>query len=258
MIRIIAYQIAENINIRKFKSEYTGNLITSSSFELFYQQKEGYIYILNYGVVVFANIEEIERSNFVQHLKTYSNNILDTRHQEDFIIEKSENKNLNFSYNSISVPEINTDLIRIVLLQVAQSTALDFYLEKSQQLLSDISGFTHELESKGKLNATRKSLLKFIGRTINTKNRIIDDLYVIDSPPVVWENELLGKVNDGLAKTFDINIRYREIEYMLKGIEDTLAILIDLVEARNSHTLEWIIIILILIEVVDMVITKFI
>ena len=88
MIKIIAYQIAENTNIKKIKAEYTGILINSNSFELFYRYKEGYVFVLNYGVVVFANVDDVERSAFIHLLTKYCINHLENRLQEDFLIEK--------------------------------------------------------------------------------------------------------------------------------------------------------------------------
>lgn len=257
MIHIAAYQVAENIYIKKFKAEYTGDLINSTSFELFYKYNTGYIYVLNYGVVVFANIEEIYRSTFIKLLKDYCENPLEKRHSEDFNIYESQEKSPVFSYNTLSVPKIDDNLIRIAMLQVAQSTALDFYLERSQQLFDETAKLTNQLEKHGKLLITRKNLLQFIGKTLNTKNRIIDSLYVFDADPLVWEDELLGNVNAGLAKMFDIHTRFKELEYMLKNVESNLSTFIELNDTNTSHRLEWIIIILILFEVFHLIFSWF-
>lgn len=141
-------------------------------------------------------------------LTKYYINHLDNRLQEDFIIEKKEILHPEFLYNSLSVSEINDDIIRIAILQVAQSLALDFYQDVAQQLFDDTVHLTNQLETYGRLKISKRKLLKFIGKTLNTKNRIIDNLYIYDTPPVVWEDETLGKVNDGLTKTFDISIRF--------------------------------------------------
>ena len=257
MIRIIAYQIAENTNIKKFKAEYTGLLINSNSFELFYKYEQGYIFVLNYGVVVFANLDDVQRSSFISLLTKYCLNHLDNRLQEDFIIEKKETIHPEFSYNSLSVNEVNDDVIRIAMLQVAQSLALDFYQEVAQQLFDDTVHLTNQLEAFGKLKISKRKLLKFIGKTLNTKNRIIDNLYIYDTPPVVWEDELLGKVNDGLTKTFDISIRFKELEYMLKRVESNLSVFVELANAEESKRLEWIVIILIFIEILHLFLNRF-
>ncbi|MES2140283.1 MAG: RMD1 family protein [Bacteroidota bacterium] len=252
MILIIAYQIAENTNIKKFKSEYTGELINSNSFELFYKYKQGYVFVLNYGVVVFANVDEVQRSIFISLLTKYCVNHLENRLQEDFIIEKKEISQPDFSYNSLSVKEINDDVIRIAMLQVAQSLALDFYQEVAQQLFENSVNLTNQLEMHGRLKISKRKLLKFIGKTLNTKNRIIDNLYIYDTPSVVWEDEFLGKVNAGLTKTFDISIRFKELEYMLKRVENNLSVFVELTNAEESKRLEWVVIILIFIEILHL------
>jgi required for meiotic nuclear division protein 1 len=252
MVSVIAYQVAESILIKKFRSEYEGDLIHATSFDLFYRFKEGYIYVLNYGVVVFANVEEIDRTNFILLIKEFCINQLEKRYKEDFLILISNVTSPVFSYNALTVPTVNDKLISITMLHVAQSAALDYYHEKAQKLMDDTVVLTTRLEKYGKLKIGKKALLKFIGKAMNTKNKIIDDLYVIDSPAVVWEDELMGKVNDGLSKTFDIHIRFRELEYILRIVENNLSIFIELTNARESHRLEWIIIILIFIEVLHM------
>jgi uncharacterized Rmd1/YagE family protein len=257
MVRIIAYHVAENLNIKKFKADYAGELISSSSFELFYRYKSGFFYLLSYGVVVLANVDEIDATNLLTTIKRYTDLDLSLRYQEDFTIEQNNGVAPSFSYNSLSVPTIKPDLIRIVMLQVGQSAALDFYAQKSQDLLNEIVKLTQQLEEYGKLKTSKKNLLKIIGRTLSTKNRIIDDLYILDAPPVVWEDELLDKVNEGLIKTFDINIRFREVEYMLKNVESNLSVFIELINTRQSHLLEWVVIILILIEVIHLFVAQF-
>jgi uncharacterized Rmd1/YagE family protein len=256
VIKIIAYQIAEQINLKKIKADYKADIFSSSSVELFYYNSEknnSALYILSYGVVVFANYEEIEISRFINFLKTYSLNQLEKHYTEDMIVH--EGKELSFSYNGVILPEIKPDAIRIVMLYVAQSVSLDFYIDSSQALLNASGQFTNQLETFGKLKISKRNLLKFIGKTLNIKNRIIDNLYIYDMPEIVWENEYLDKVNEGLSKTFDIKTRFHETEYTLKIVESNLSIFTDLLHQKTSNTQEIIIIGLILFEVVNVIIS---
>lgn len=256
MVKIMAYQIAENINIKLFKVEYAGSLINSSSFELFYKYEQGYVFIVNYGVVVFANVDDVRRSSFMELLLKYSSNHLENRLQEDFSILKKEIPQPEFSYNDLAVKEINDDVVRITMLHVAQSLALDFYQEAAQQLFDNSVILTKQLETHGRLKISKRNLLKFIGKTLNTKNRIVDNLYIYDTPAVVWENEFLGKLNDGLTHTFDISIRFKELEYMLKRVESNLGAFVELANAEESKRLEWIVIILIFIEILHLFLNR--
>ncbi|MBF0112834.1 MAG: hypothetical protein HQK74_08900, partial [Desulfamplus sp.] len=54
VVKLYAFYIAESINLKILKADFTGKLLNSSSSELFYSVGDsGYIYIFNYGAVVF-------------------------------------------------------------------------------------------------------------------------------------------------------------------------------------------------------------
>ncbi len=253
--RIIAYQIAENLTIKKIRTHLGIEPAYSSNYELFYKKDEGYVYILSFGIIVFANITESNKNTFLEAAKPYAVNPLPEVF-EDFMIKVKPNEKITFSHNHLVVPELNAGIIRVSMLQVAQSLALDFYMDKAGAIFEETVKLATQLEQLGKLKSSRKNILKFIGRTLNTKNRIIDDLYVIDSPPSIWENEQLSYVYDGLNNTFDIKTRFRELEYIIKNIESNLGIFIELAESRQSALLEIIIIALILFEVVHVIVKE--
>ena len=72
----------------------------------------------------------------------------------------------------------------------------------------------------------------------------------------MWDNEYLDGLNKGLMKHYDLRIRFSEIEYTLRIIEDNLRVFREISAQRVSNTLEWIIILLILVEVFDLLISK--
>jgi uncharacterized Rmd1/YagE family protein len=259
MIYIEAYQVCDELLLKKIRQEYKGVLLSETATDLLYSYKNGYIFLLSYGVVVFGNVDEIDQTNFLQMLRAFhQNDHLVNGFQEDFKISiKPELDAPVFAYNELIVPELDNDVLRITLLQVAQSTALDYYQASAQSLLDETTVLVNQLEEFGSLRISKKKLLKTIGKTLNTKNRIFDNLYILDSPPIVWEKEQVGKINAGLYKTFDLGVRFREIDYLLKMVESNLSLFIDLTNERESHRLEWVIIILILIEVFHLFLSGF-
>lgn len=258
-IKFIAYQVSENIHIKKFKSDFIGELLYSTNYELFYHiDQKSYAYVLNYGVVVFANYNDVGISQFLNLVKKNSDTILEKPYREDFVLYEEPDKELTFTHTSLSVPKVNDDVIRVTMLYVGQSVSVDYYAGLSQLLLSEMSRLTNDLERFGKLKISKKNLLKVIGKTLNVNNGIIDNLYIIDPPEIAWENEYLDKISTGLVATFDLKQRFREVEYTLKVTENNLNIFISLLQNKESTTLEWIIIALILFEVVNAIIDKFI
>jgi uncharacterized Rmd1/YagE family protein len=97
---------------------------------------------------------------------------------------------------------------------------------------------------------------KFLGRALNTQNDIAENIYIFDAPESVWEDQFLDKLHQGLIKHFDLRVRFSELEYTMRIIDDNLTVFREISHQRESSLLEWIIILLIFVEVIDMIISK--
>src|SRR5690606_11026803 len=126
----------------------------------------------------------------------------------------------------------------------------------SEDLLTQIKVFTNQLERTGKLKISRNNMHRFLGRALNTQNNIAENIYIFGAPNVTWENEVLDKWHQGLIKHFDLKVRFSEIEFTLRSIENNLVVFREIIHQRESNLLEVVIIILILVEVFDLFITK--
>jgi uncharacterized Rmd1/YagE family protein len=142
------------------------------------------------------------------------------------------------------------------MLNVSQSVALDYYSELTTNLLQETNQHTQILENKGRLAIRGINLKKYIGRTLLLKNRVMENLYVFDSPPETWDDENLNRIDTDLKRTFDLQDRSRNIHESLNIIRDNLELFRALLQYRHSTVLEWIVIALIAVEVVNMVIEK--
>jgi hypothetical protein len=142
------------------------------------------------------------------------------------------------------------------MLNVSHSVALDLYNQQTNKLLEETNHHTQVLEQKGTLDLSGIKLKKFIGRTLNLKNRIAENLYIFDSPDETWDDEQLNRLDIGLKKTFDLKARFRNIQEGLQIVKENLELFKDLLQYRNSIVLEWVVIALILVEVINLLIEK--
>jgi uncharacterized Rmd1/YagE family protein len=258
MLKILSCQIADSIDIKLFKAGYHEQLIYSNSDELFYQLGPGqYFYVSRYGVVTFSNYKEDAARSIIDFAAAYSKNFLNYAADltEELIVETNATEN-KFGYNKIELVKEGTDSLRIVMLNVSQSVALDYYSNQTELLISELNRHTLFLEKKGKLDISGSKLKRFIGKTINLRNRINENLYIFDSVPETWEDENLYKIDLELKKIFDLQSRSRNIQEELKIIRENLSLLIDLMHQRKSSMLELVVILLILVEVVNLIIEK--
>ncbi|MFL5745869.1 MAG: RMD1 family protein [Niastella sp.] len=258
MLKVLSLQIADGIDIKEFKTVFKAELLHGDSDELFYRvksQSQKLVYIFKYGIVCFLGYNEVEIMAFIQAITPYCKNPFDQHISDEFDIEVNAARN-KFGYNKIEIEKETTDSLRLIMLNVSQSVALDHFSHQTNLLLEETTYHTQTLEKKGRLELSGGNLKKYIGRTLNLKNRIEANLYIFDSPEETWEDENLNRLDIGLKRTFDLQARFRTIREGLEIVKENLDLFKDLLQYRNSIVLEWIIIILILVEVINLFIEK--
>jgi len=255
-MNVLSYQIADGIDIRGFKNSFSTTVHFSDNDELFYViARDTFIYAFKYGVVSFLNYDETKISEFIRFITPFCKNFSGFKLSEEFGIETGA-KEIRFGFNKIEIIEPTVDIFRLIMLNVSQSVALDYYYEVTNKLLIETNLQTQYLEKNGRLNISGRSLKKYIGRTLNLKSNIAENLYIFDSPPETWEDEDLNRIDIGLKRTFDLQVRFKSIQESLQIIKDNFELFKDIMQYRNSYVLEVIIIILILLEVINLVIEK--
>ncbi|MCI0752125.1 MAG: RMD1 family protein [Flammeovirgaceae bacterium] len=256
-LKLSAFFIANQLDIKGIKSFLDIKPLADSSSELLYGfGGDKYQYYFNYGVVVFSGYTEEEMKWAVKAVHSYQKNPVGNWLRDDHVISVQDGIEMEFDFDELIVGRIDQKVIRIAMFNLAQSVVLDQYHGVSENLLTEVKGFANELQLSGKLRISRKNMLKFLGKALNTQNDIAENIYIFDSPELVWDDEYLDKLHQGLIKHFDLRVRFNEVEYMLRIIEDNLTVFREIIHQRESNVLEYIIILLILVEVFDLFITK--
>jgi uncharacterized Rmd1/YagE family protein len=256
IVKLSAFLVANQLDIKGIKAFLEIKPLADTSSELFYGFSGGkYQYYCNYGILVFAGYTEEEMKYGIKTVFAYQKNPVVGWLRDEFQI-RVEGSETRFDFNEVILEKVDQKVIHIAMLNLAQSVVLEYYNSVSENLLSELKLFTNQLELTGKLRISRVNMRKFLGRALNTQNDIAENIYIFDAPDITWEEEYLDKLHQGLIKHFDLRVRFSEIEYTMRIIEDNLTVFRELLHQRESSLLEYIIILLILVEVFDMLITK--
>jgi required for meiotic nuclear division protein 1 len=256
MYKVQSRQIAQQLSIREIRKNFTLQLLYSDSDELFYKISDTkFVYIFQFGIVSYFNLSEVKIKEIERQLNPFGRGTVRADLIETIDVSVKENT-LKVLFDSVTIPQIKEEMVRLIMLHTSQSVALDRYTEITEHLLEEATKHTDSLERIGRLRISSSKLKKFIGRTLNIKNRISENLYIFDSPDDVWEDEQLEKLDRDLKITFDLKNRYRNIQDRITIIKENLELFKDIWNHKESSTLEWIIIILIVIEVIDLFVTK--
>ncbi|WP_203257087.1 RMD1 family protein [Hyunsoonleella ulvae] len=254
----VAFKVSESININSLKTIFNQLPIHSDNDELFYNiEDEKYFYAFKYGIICFFNFSSTEidtskgRIAFALKGTIFKNPVAENI---NIILNSSET---SIDFDSIKLRDKNPEKIRLIMLNLSQSVALDFYYNIAEQILEDTRRHTNILEEKGKLNINGKKLKRYIGKVLNVKNKISENLYIFESHEVANDDRALDKLNIQLKKKFDLVDRHHSIHHQIDIVKENLDLFKEIMFHRESSRLEITIIILIVIEVIDLFILKF-
>jgi len=254
--KVVSYQAADFIDVKNVRQAVTGNLLYKDATELFYEMNFGrYLYVFRYGVISFFNYSSDEISSFFEIIRPYCRNFFTPDFNDELIVETKAAEN-RISHNKIEINNENPEVLRMIMLNVSQSVTLDYYSDQTEKLLEETNSYTQLLARRGRLIISGRKLKKFIGKTLLLKNRIAENLYIFDSPPETWENEQLDRLHNELKKNFDLQDRFRDVSEGLQIVKDNLELFKDILQYRTSLLLEWIVIILIAVEVINFLLGK--
>lgn len=254
---ISGYHLGDRLDLKELKNNLAYNCIYADPTELVYDVEDNsYFDIFDYGSIVFFGVDNNAQTNIIYRIRTILNLDSAELKREKFDVEIDPDAVYKVIFDRIILKEISIDIAKIIMLNIAQSVALDYYIEQSNILLSQTYMFSLELEEKGKFSIKGKKLLKFIGRVLNLKNKITQNIYIFDSPNLTWNDEYLNIINTDLSRELDIKLRHSSLQDSLSTVSENLEILKDINQHSHSSKLELIVIVLIAIEILNIIIDK--
>jgi required for meiotic nuclear division protein 1 len=239
----------DSIPIKQARDILSGKLITITPRQLALKYGEdAYLFVFQFGSVVFVNVPEAVVREELDKLRGKIENVLPLTSTETYVIHSgSQTNHVDFEY--VELKKATVDHMRLVARSVGQSAALETFEIRAERMLSDAYSLINNLATRGRLPLWSKGLLKTIGTITATRQNIISNLAVLDSPDEVWDSKELEKLYRELQQNFDIDTRFRSLDRKLTLLQDNLEILADLATSRKTNFLETLIVLLIVLEI---------
>lgn len=265
LYRIKAIHIAERLKLKDLKERFTRAPIEFSNYEMIVRYSdESFLFIYNYGSVVFFNVPEEMQERELSAIQEYRMPSDHSRANDVFLIEVQESQasaNLvtqppghsgtsRVYFDRVVVPSLRFQVIKIVCMLLAESIALEYYEVLIENLLEKTNMYSKKLLRQGRMLESTEDLIKFIGLCLDTKQEIIANLYIVDSPEETWESPELDRVHQEMNAMMEITTRYRALEYKIKIIQESVDVIVDLSKSKRETMLEMIIILLITFEII--------
>ena len=214
------------------------------------KSEEGvHAFLFDYGVCVLCSYDYESEKRLIDILLKFAVNPLDSFIEEELTYEKSSEDGIRIRHDLIDVGDVSELVCLSLGHALAQSTKLASFEASIEETIKRTKYIPETLSRKGSIALSRTNLAKERGRVYLEKAHVILQFNLLDTPEFIWEYPELEHYYLALSRYLEITPRATVLENRLEVIQELLAMMAD--EQKHSHSsmLEWIIIILIFIEI---------
>lgn len=247
---LVAEYFEGQIDIKTFRRHFSHYPVLCANPLILEPQKGAYVAIERFGGLVFWNCEPGLIQRLMEEFEAFAGmgERVETVRDTLKVYVGSYEDRVDFS--EVRIREMTLGKLKIISLALAQSVALDYFEGSVKGAMTRFAPVIRGLSQRGRLMLGRNEALKTMGFAMEVRAAVLDNLTLFDPPPETWESETLAHLDSELFDHFDIEERSSAIQQKLSYLSDAGARVMDVLTTRRSHQLEWIVIILIALEVV--------
>ncbi len=218
--------------------------------------EEKFLYIFQYGMVGFFNLSKDNKKEVFDELKQLSNGFNTSHNSKELNIVVKRGTG-EISFDKMTLPDFDSVALRRVLHVIIQFVAIDKYSQTTEQLLSIITSQNNSLKKSGKLNISHSKLKMHIGTVFSIKYEIAENERIFNNLGQTYGHTEYNNSNLAFGKKFGPNNGFQRIKDRMKTIQENLELFKAILDQKESSRLEWIIIILIAVEIIDLFVLRF-
>jgi uncharacterized Rmd1/YagE family protein len=209
----------------------------------------GHAVVLDFGAVVYWSCSEQACERLRQHVTTVTGHLLPMTDAEDTLQVRLGMKEDRVNFKEVWLQHLSLEHMRIISQALGRSAALKHCERAVARALANASPVVDDLKARGSLTQAGRDILKTIGFTLDIRETMLSKLAVLDDPPEAWSSERLSRLHALLQEHFDFRNRVGTLQAKLDFLADLTQSLTNLLQHRESHRLEWIVVALIVVEV---------
>jgi required for meiotic nuclear division protein 1 len=245
-----AVAFVENFSLREAAAAFPGRALTPHDLRVA-ASGGGDVFVYPFGAVVFRDVTSAARDSFLETLRKVVPRLTGEVVREEFSVREEAGSVTGFQQGQLVVDALTPERASVIALTVAQSAAMEYYEGIVETLARRTQRIVERLEAKGSVSFRLKPLHRFVGEAVSTRNEVLSVLHLFDRPDAIWEDPALDRIYADLRAEFDLLDRFDALERKLRSVQEALELVLDVARDRRLTTLELIIVLLIVVEVVQ-------
>lgn len=249
VLAVRAIYFEGQIDFKAFRTRYPHYPVLCADPLVIEPELGSHVTLMRFGTVVFWNCAP----HVIQTLIAEIQALPGAGHRNEAVEDSAEvhvgKDEDRVTFNEIWLRELTLEKMKVISMALGQSVALERYELEVTAALRKSEPVVDELMRRGRLLHSERDTLRTVGFALSVRAAVLANLTLFDDPPETWESESLAHLDSLLYDHFNLEERLKAINQKLSYLSDLNSNLMDLLNNRKSHRLEWIIIILIFIEV---------
>lgn len=217
------------------------------------------VLIFSFGSVVFINMDSSSILKFLEYLKKFKADI-DLKnwsaYSDDYELHVGGVEEMELTDKYVIVPHYEMFYPELISIVLAKSVALEKTEEQLGGILDKLETMIDNLE-KGSLRIGNKQLARTIARVTRHEYNTINYIMILDKPDITWVNSDAEEFYDKMSEFFELNDRFEIMKSKTDILNNIIGGFSSISHSIRGLFVEWVIVILIIIEVLLMVVDLF-
>lgn len=212
------------------------------------------VFYFSYGAVICWNLTKEQGRQFVSIAQPFERQPMDELEIDEFTFIYGESAKILDDEIILPNFEILTKLA--ISFGLAQSIKLGAFETMIQKTFNNMQHIPEALAKHGKISLSRREIRRKMGELFIDRNSINLHVNVLDAPEFFWEYPEFDPLYKMAAIYLDLENREQVLSQRLRVLHELFEMLGTELNNQHSSRLEWIIIMLIVIEVAVSLLTE--
>ncbi len=248
-----AYHITESLKLKKFATLFPDTPFDANAQRIVYQLAEdSFFLVFNFGSVVFFNVEEKKKENYLTQIKATLTQDQDTTvvTSDDFSVEIDQKGPASVEFTKLIVKKLTKQAVELVSLVLAQSTALEFFENQVVSLLKEVEKISFLASKKRISRVSERQVLPLIESTMRIKRKLIGSVYLLEKPEMTWTSKEMDELYESTSNMFELKDRFKNLDYEIKMLQEDMSLLASFTSSRQMLILEMAIVGLFILDLI--------
>ncbi|MFC0212013.1 RMD1 family protein [Paenibacillus chartarius] len=214
------------------------------------------VLVFSFGSIVFINHSHArEITEFFKYIHSFEPEI-DIQnaynYSDDYSLRIGEADCIEYTDEYVIVPDFEIFYPELISTVIAKSVALEKTEEQLGKILDKLETMIDRLE-KGKMKIGNKELASTTAKIVRHEYNTIAYIMILDKPDITWLNSTAGEFYDKMVEFFELNDRYQILKSKTEILYNIKESFFTISHSIRGLFVEWIIVILIVVEVALMI-----